>query len=456
MDEFRKMNIIGFDSQASRRDVLRVIIAITGVELNDGQVILLRISEAAFNPNSAHSLLSEFQLQEKGCKIDSKAKRHGGKQAFWPTGEEDVKIPLTVKGTLLLFKHRYPTTEEMANITPIDITEGMVPWTPHKFEDDPYQINYDLNDPVIITDYKQSPVSRKRGRPRKREKVTAQVNHTSYQKPDDIFYDSEEPTDDQYYSYYDKDTKQVKVLRYYYPSDKIPDKIMYGRAIPLKFHCSIFLRTNDMNSFLANLDDHDLFGSQLPFDSYKYLKEQNYNAVINKAELLDTLQIQDQAYPSDLLSEPKGNTQNIPSLVQDIPSMASLHKHKREDTDLDLLQEKLAFFPKDVVMETLKRTTQLARCIQIVPMRKHIKSMFQIMRKRRVNETHSTDTYFSSVKSVEGYNMAHVFYGCSSGTIHVYGMKSKGKFYKLYQDHIEEVGIPHTLRQDYSKEQGSN
>ena len=82
--------------------------------------------------------------------------------------------------------------------------------------------------------------------------------------------------------------------------------------------------------------------------------------------------------------------------------------------------------------------------------------MFQMLREKRVNETHSTDTYFSSVKSVEGYNMAQAFYGCTSGTIHVYGMKSKGEFYKVYQDHIKEVGIPHTLRQDYSMEQGSN
>ena len=192
------MNIVGFDSQASRRDGLRVVIAITAVEFGDGKVILIRISEAAFNPNSTHSLLSEFQLQEKGCKIDSKAKRHGGKQTFWPTGQEDVKIPLTVKGALLHFKHRYPTTDEMTNLTPVDITEGMVPWTPHKFEDDPYQINYDLNAPVIITDYKPSPIPKKRGRPSKTEKDTAQVNHTSYEEPVDIFYDSEEPKDDQH------------------------------------------------------------------------------------------------------------------------------------------------------------------------------------------------------------------------------------------------------------------
>ena len=37
----------------------------------------------------------------------------------------------------------------------------------------------------------------------------------------------------------------VKTPRYYDPNDKIPDKIMYGRAIPLKLDCSIFVRTNE-------------------------------------------------------------------------------------------------------------------------------------------------------------------------------------------------------------------
>ena len=114
---------------------------------------------------------------------------------------------------------------------------------------------------------------------------------------------------------------------------------MYGKAIPSKPECYIFVRTNDMNSFLNNLDEHDLFGQQLPFDSYQYLQEQNYNAVINKAELLDNLKIQDQNYPSDLLSEPTGGAQNASSSPQDIPAMESLHKFKREEANLDLLQE---------------------------------------------------------------------------------------------------------------------
>ena len=43
VDKFKKMNIIGFDSQASRRDGLRVVIAITAVELSDGQVIFAHL-----------------------------------------------------------------------------------------------------------------------------------------------------------------------------------------------------------------------------------------------------------------------------------------------------------------------------------------------------------------------------------------------------------------------------
>ena len=66
---------------------------------------------------------------------------------------------------------------------------------------------------------------------------------------------------------------------------------MYGRAIPLKLDCSTFVRTSDMDNFLDNLDDYDLFGRHLPFDSYQYLTDNNYNIVVNKAELLDELDI---------------------------------------------------------------------------------------------------------------------------------------------------------------------
>ena len=114
------------------------------------------------------------------------------------------------------------------------------------------------------------------------------------------------------------------------------------------------------------------------------------------------------------------------------------------DEDWDFLKERLTYFPKDVIKQTLDRTTQMAHYIMLFPMRKHLKSMFKMLRRPRLNETVATDTYFSSETSLEGYNCAQVYYGCTSGTIHVYGMRSKNEFIDTYQEHMKEVGIPQT------------
>ena len=54
------MNIIGFDSEQSKKTGLRVVVAVTALDPPNGEVVLLRISEAAYNPISQHSLLSEL------------------------------------------------------------------------------------------------------------------------------------------------------------------------------------------------------------------------------------------------------------------------------------------------------------------------------------------------------------------------------------------------------------
>ena len=92
VDQFRRMK--GFDSDRPKKTGLRVVVAVTSVDLSDVSSILLRISEAAYNPNSTHFLLSEFQLQEKGCKINSQAKRHDGLQKFWSIGRKHQSFPL--------------------------------------------------------------------------------------------------------------------------------------------------------------------------------------------------------------------------------------------------------------------------------------------------------------------------------------------------------------------------
>jgi hypothetical protein len=42
-------------------------------------------------------------------------------------------------------------------------------------------------------------------------------------------------------------------------------------------------------------------------------------------------------------------------------------------------------------------------------MRRHLKSRFQMLRHKRVNEVIATDTYFANEKSYEGNHCAQVF-----------------------------------------------
>jgi hypothetical protein len=65
-----------------------------------------------------------------------------------------------------------------------------------------------------------------------------------------------------------------------------------------------------------------------------------------------------------------------------------------------------AFRPHDVIQHTLRQTTQLAKSTINYPMRHHLKSRFQILRHKRLNEVIATDTYFANEKSIEGYQCA--------------------------------------------------
>lgn len=53
-----------------------------------------------------------------------------------------------------------------------------------------------------------------------------------------------------------------------------------------------------------------------------------------------------------------------------------------------------------------------------------------------------------------GYMCSQGFYGCTFGSIIIYGMKPKGDFVNIYKEYLKEVGIPHTFRRDVSKQQG--
>jgi hypothetical protein len=65
-------------------------------------------------------------------------------------------------------------------------------------------------------------------------------------------------------------------------------------------------------------------------------------------------------------------------------------------------------------------------------MRLHLKSRFQMLQHKRLNDVIATDIYFESEKSVEGYYCAQVFFGMTSKSLHVAGTKTESEFPGVY------------------------
>jgi hypothetical protein len=74
---------------------------------------------------------------------------------------------------------------------------------------------------------------------------------------------------------------------------------------------------------------------------------------------------------------------------------------------------------------------------------------------KRLNEIIATDTYFHSTKSMEGFYCAQVFFGMTSKTLYVAGMKTESEFSDVYLDFIRQHGIPSALRRDHAKSEMS-
>jgi hypothetical protein len=88
-------------------------------------------------------------------------------------------------------------------------------------------------------------------------------------------------------------------------------------------------------------------------------------------------------------------------------------------------------------------------------MRRHLKSRFQMLRHKLLNEVIATETYFASDRSIEGYYCAQVFFGMTSTSLHVAGMKTDSEFPDVYLDFVRQNRIPSELRRDNAKSEMS-
>jgi hypothetical protein len=102
----RRANVVGFDHEMAIKQNLPIVSAVTALDLQNGQSVLLLVNESIYNETSNHSLLSEFQLREFGIVIDSNCRRHGGTQQMIIKDSNDsdiLTIHLDLAGCMVYF-----------------------------------------------------------------------------------------------------------------------------------------------------------------------------------------------------------------------------------------------------------------------------------------------------------------------------------------------------------------
>ena len=117
----------------------------------------------------------------------------------------------------------------------------------------------------------------------------------------------------------------------------------------------------------------------------------------------------------------------------------------------------LANAPKPVVQHTLRATTQY--CITPQPMetqgepRQHRQKRLIPLHYRRLLGRTDTDTFFSSVTSVQKYTCGQVFTHLTSQFLFIQLMRRESQSHSAYQDFLRKVGAPDTLLTDNAKTQ---
>jgi hypothetical protein len=122
-----------------------------------------------------------------------------------------------------------------------------------------------------------------------------------------------------------------------------------------------------------------------PFDTYE-------NSLIGKPTIPSfcpkmIMKVQD----SQTLSTNTDPYSTVPSHSKALPSII----------DYERLSPYFAFRPHDVIQNTLRQTPQLTKSTIHYPMRCHLKSRFQMLRHKRLNEFIATAIYFACERSIK-------------------------------------------------------
>ena len=112
-------------------------------------------------------------------------------------------------------------------------------------------------------------------------------------------------------------------------------------------------------------------------------------------------------------------------------------RRKLHDVSIERWQENLGYAPRDVVLRTLARTTQLAPHVSSdfndVPQR-HLASRLLMFRHRRIDETVATDWFHSDVRSARRNKGFQVFTGKCTKIISVHCKPGKNHFVECLRE----------------------
>ena len=431
-----KADIIGFDDNADRKHNLPIGPYATKVKDTNGREIIMYEKHAVGNESSDHTLLCSFQMREIGIIIDNISTRNvkntsgeNGTQSI--TFKDGTVVDLRCRSKLMSFDTALPTENEIANLPVYEI--AMDNWNPMAYIDDPINMplksreKSDNNDvssrlfhsntqsPSITTmdiprqnnnmyncseDFEQLPSNYNTYCPKQIETNAMKVSLQDDSDDISIFTFVED--------YYDLDTIldvpnstninmncstiDQNYIEYKNSIEAVPDNHSVNSNCTQFFDCQENTKPFHLSIDYQILGEH-VQGEQsrvMHIKQHKvndFLEDMDWNQLIGKQETFSTLAF----------------------------AVSASNKFQR----LEALQPMLAWKPLEVIKRTLEVTTQWAKPVNHYPMKNHHSSRFPWHNISRLQEEVATDTYFSSIKGMDGSNCMQLYVGLLSRMINL-------------------------------------
>eukprot|EP00978_Attheya_sp_CCMP212_P027644 scaffold93094_cov33-Attheya_sp.AAC.1 len=256
------------------------------------------------------------------------------------------------------------------------------------------------------------------------------------------------PDDEGEYYFDPADEYVVRVLR-----NEHGDRQAYGKAFHLSCDrnkegsTSRYTRDSYVEAMLYNLSDDELFGREVEFHSLHYALVQAKRLQCNNYDFPADKYPSFTVHPDDdgdvfFTSEPFDSSTYTGSDYGDVDFHVNLLQSSPSKIDYNAIRPYLGFQTIDRIKKTLAKTTQWAKTITHIPMRRHLKARNTCFNVKRLDESVSTDPIFSSYRDVYGATCGQVFFGMSSKVFNIYGMRDKREFPKTYLDFIRHEGAP--------------